>query len=28
MRQAVVNYRELFNELLEVDTHGAHRRAS
>ena len=28
MRQAVVNYRELFNELLEVDTRGAHRRAS
>jgi len=28
MRQAVVNYRELFNELLEVDTRGTHRRAS
>ena len=28
MRQAVVNYRALFNELLEVDTRGAHRRAS
>ena len=28
MRQAVVNYRELFNELLEVDARGAHRRAS
>jgi hypothetical protein len=28
VRQAVVNYRELFDELLEVDTRGAHRRAS
>jgi hypothetical protein len=28
MRQAVVNYRALFDELLEVDTNGAHRRAS
>ena len=28
MRQAVVNYRALFDELLEVDTRGAHRRAS
>ena len=28
MRQAVVNYRELVNELLEVDTRGANRRAS
>ena len=28
MRQAVVNYRALFDELLEVDTHGTHRRAS
>jgi hypothetical protein len=28
MRQAVVNYRALFDELLEVDAHGAHRRAS
>jgi hypothetical protein len=28
MRQAVVNYRALFDELLEVDTHDAHRRAS
>ena len=28
MRQAVVNYRSLVDELLEVDTHDAHRRAS
>lgn len=28
MRQAVVNYRALFDELLEVDSRGAHRRAS
>jgi hypothetical protein len=28
MRQAVVNYRALFDELLEVDTRDAHRRAS
>ena len=28
LRQAVVNYRALFDELLEVDTHGVHRRAS
>jgi len=28
MRQAVVNYRALFDELLEVDMRGAHRRAS
>jgi len=28
MRQAVVNYRALVDELLEVDTRGAHRRAS
>ena len=28
MRQAVVNYRALFDELLEVNTHGTHRRAS
>ena len=28
MRQAVVNYRALFDELLEVDTRAAHRRAS
>ena len=28
MRQAVVNYRVLFHELLEVDARGAHRRAS
>jgi hypothetical protein len=28
MRQAVVNYRTLFDELLEVDTRGAQRRAS
>ena len=28
MRQALVNYRALFDELLEVDTRGAHRRAS
>jgi hypothetical protein len=28
MRQAVVNYRALFDELLEVDTRGKHRRAS
>jgi mRNA-degrading endonuclease toxin of MazEF toxin-antitoxin module len=28
MRQAVVNYRTLFDELLEVDTRDAHRRAS
>jgi hypothetical protein len=28
MRQAVVNYRALFDELLEVDNHGAQRRAS
>jgi hypothetical protein len=28
MRQAVVNYRALFDELLEVETHGTHRRAS
>ena len=28
MRQAVVNYRALFDELLEVDAHDAHRRAS
>jgi hypothetical protein len=28
MRQAVVNYRALFDELLEVDAPGAHRRAS
>ena len=28
LRQAVVNYRALFDELLEVDTRGAHRRAS
>jgi hypothetical protein len=28
MRQAVVNYRALFDELLEVDTRGTHRRAS
>ena len=28
MRQAVINYRALFNELLDVDTRGAHRRAS
>jgi hypothetical protein len=28
MRQAVVNYRALFDELLEVDARGAHRRAS
>jgi hypothetical protein len=28
MRQAVVNYRALFDELLEGDTHGARRRAS
>ena len=28
MRQAVVNYRALFDELLEVDAHGVHRRAS
>lgn len=28
MRQAVVNYRALVDELLEVDTHDAHRRAS
>ena len=28
MRQAVVNDRTLFDELLETDTHGSHRRAS
>jgi hypothetical protein len=28
MRQAVVNYRSLFDELLEIDTRDAHRRAS
>jgi hypothetical protein len=28
MRQAVVNYRALFDELLEVDARDAHRRAS
>ena len=28
MRQAVVNYRALFDELLEVNTRGMHRRAS
>ena len=28
MRQAVVNYRALFDELLEVETRNAHRRAS
>jgi hypothetical protein len=28
MRQAVVNYRELFDELLEIDMRGSHRRAS
>ena len=28
LRQAVVNYRALFDELLEVDAHGVHRRAS
>ena len=28
MRQAVVNYRALFDELLEVDTHGVRRRGS
>jgi len=28
MRQAVVNYRALVDELLEVDAHDAHRRAS
>ena len=28
LRQAVVNYRALFDDLLEVDTRGAHRRAS
>ena len=28
MRQAVVNYRALFDELLEVGPHGVHRRAS
>lgn len=28
MRQAVVNYRALIDELLEIDTHDAHRRAS
>ena len=28
MRQAVVNYRALVDELLEIDTHDAHRRAS
>ena len=28
MRQAVVNYRALVDELMEVDAHGAHRRAS
>ena len=28
LRQAVVNYRALFDELLEVDTRGIHRRAS
>jgi len=28
MRQAVVNYRALVDELLEVDTHDSHRRAS
>jgi hypothetical protein len=28
MRQAVVNYRTLFDELLEVETRGTHRRAS
>jgi hypothetical protein len=28
MRQAVVNYRALFDELLEVDAHAAQRRAS
>ncbi len=28
LRQAVVNYRALFDELLEVDTRGAQRRAS
>ena len=28
MRQAVVNYRALFDELLEIDAHGVHRRAS
>ena len=28
MRQAVVNYRALFDELLDVDTRGSHRRAS
>jgi hypothetical protein len=28
LRQAVVNYRALFDELLEVDARGAHRRAS
>jgi len=28
MRQAVVNYRALFDDLLEVDTRGAQRRAS
>ena len=28
MRQAVVNYRALFDELLEVDTRDAQRRAS
>jgi hypothetical protein len=28
MRQAVVNYRALVDELLEIDTHDTHRRAS
>ena len=28
MRQAVVNYRALFDELLDVETRGSHRRAS
>jgi hypothetical protein len=28
MRQAVINYRALFDELLEVDPNSAHRRAS
>ena len=28
MRQAVVNYRALFDELLDVETRGTHRRAS
>jgi hypothetical protein len=28
MRQAVVNYRALFDELLDVETRGSQRRAS